>query len=64
MDAEYEYGTYMVLPCFVVVNKAVDLSTIIKLQILIKLFVKLEFFHETNPCQSSRQLERFHEIVA
>ena len=42
MDAEYGYGPYMVLPCFVVVSKVVDLSTIIKSQILIKLFVKLK----------------------
>ena len=42
MGAEYGYGTYMVLPCFVVVSKVVDLSTIIKSQILIKLFVKLK----------------------
>ena len=42
MDAEYGYGTYIVLPCFVVVSKVVDLSTIIKSQILIKLFVKFK----------------------
>jgi len=43
MDAEYGYGPYMVLPCFVVVSKVVDLSTIIKSQILINLFVSRIF---------------------
>ena len=43
MDAEYGYGPYMVLPCFVVVSKVVDLSTIIKPQILINLFVSRIF---------------------
>ena len=42
MDADYGYGTYIVPPCFVVVSEFVDLSTIIKTQILIKLFVKFK----------------------
>ena len=42
MDAEYGYGTDMVLPCFVVVSEVVDFLTIIKSQILIKLFVKFK----------------------
>ena len=35
-------GTDKVLPCFVVVSEVVDLSTTIKPQILIKLFVKFK----------------------
>ena len=41
-DANFGYGTDMVLPCFVVVSEFVYLSTIIKSQILIKLFVKFK----------------------
>ena len=42
MDADYAYVTDMVPSCFVVVSELVDLSTIIKSQILIKLFVKFK----------------------
>ena len=42
MDADYGYGTDMVPSCFAVVSELDDLSTIIKSQILTKLFVKFK----------------------